>query len=37
MGPNEAFKKGSTGLVLGRSITKGNIKKNIQRLIEELK
>ena len=39
MGPKEAFKKGSTALVLGRSITstsRGNIKKNISRLIKEL-
>ena len=36
MGPKEAFKKGSTSLVLGRSIIKGNIKKNISRLIKEL-
>jgi orotidine-5'-phosphate decarboxylase len=36
MGPKEAFEKGSTGLVLGRSIIKGNIKKNISRLIKEL-
>ena len=36
MRPKEAFKKGSTGLVLGRSIIKGNIKKNISRLIKEL-
>ena len=36
MGPKDAFKKGSTALVLGRSIIKGNIKKNISRLIEEL-
>ena len=36
MGPKEAFEKGSTGLVLGRSIIKGNIKRNISRLIEEL-
>ena len=36
MGPKEAFKKGSTGLVIGRSITKGNIKKNLFRLIKEL-
>ena len=36
MGPKEAFQKGSTGLVLGRSIIKGNIKKNISRLIKEL-
>jgi orotidine-5'-phosphate decarboxylase len=40
MGPKEAFAKGSTALVLGRSITsasRGNIKKNISRLIKELK
>ena len=40
MGPKEAFEKGSTALVLGRSITsasRGNIKKNISRLIKELK
>ena len=36
MGPKEAFNKGSTCLVLGRSIIKGNIKKNISRLIKEL-
>ena len=36
MEPKEAFKKGSTALVLGRSIIKGNIKKNISRLIKEL-
>ena len=36
MGPKEAFKKGSTALVLGRSIIKGNIKKNISKLIKEL-
>ena len=36
IGPKEAFKNGSTTLVMGRSITKGNIKKNISRLIKEL-
>ena len=36
MGPKEAFEKGSTGLVLGRSIIKGNIQRNISRLIKEL-
>ena len=37
MGPKEAFENGSTGLVIGRSIiSKGNIKKNISRLIKEL-
>ena len=37
MGPKEAFKNGSTALVMGRSIIKGNIKNNISRLINELK
>ena len=37
MGPKEAFKNGSTAIVMGRSIIKNNIKKNIQRLIRELK
>ena len=36
MNPKEAFENGSTALVMGRSIIKGNIKKNIRRLIEEL-
>ena len=36
MRPKEAFENGSTGLVLGRSVIKGNIKKNIFRLIKEL-
>ena len=36
MGPKKAFEKGSTALVLGRSIIKGNIKRNISRLIKEL-
>ena len=35
--PKEAFKNGSTALVMGRSIIKGNIKKNISKLIKELK
>ena len=37
MGPKEAFKNGSTALVIGRSIIKGNIKNNISRLLKELK
>ena len=37
IGPKEAFQNGSTALVIGRSIIKGNIKKNISRLTEELK
>ena len=36
MSPKEAFKNGATALVIGRSITKGNIKKNITKLIKEL-
>ena len=34
--PKEAYKKGSDWLVVGRPITKGNIKKNIQKLIDHL-
>ena len=37
MTPKEAFKNGSDWLVIGRPITKGNIKKNIQKLIDHLK
>jgi len=37
MSPKSAFKNGATALVMGRSITNGNIKKNIKKLIEELK
>ena len=36
IGPKEAFENGSTALVMGRSIIKGNIKNNISRLIKEL-
>ncbi len=36
IGPKEAYKNGSTALVMGRSIIKGNIKNNISRLIKEL-
>ena len=36
MTPKEAFKNGSNWLVIGRPITKGNIKKNIQKLIYNL-
>ena len=35
--PKESFKNGSDWLVIGRPITKGNIKKNIQKLIDHLK
>jgi len=34
--PKEAFKNGATSIVLGRSITKGNIKNNIKKLIKSL-
>ena len=37
MTPKEAFKNGCDWLVIGRPITKGNIKKNIQKLIHHLK
>ena len=36
MTPKEAFQNGATSLVMGRSLTRGSIKKNIQRLIREL-
>ena len=36
MTPKQAFKNGSNWLVIGRPITKGNIKKNIQNLINHL-
>ena len=32
--PKQAYKNGSDWLVIGRPITKGNIKKNIQKLID---
>ncbi len=34
--PKEAYKNGSDWLVIGRPITKGNIKKNIKKLIDHL-
>ena len=36
MGPADAFARGSNWLVIGRSITNGNIKKNIKNLLEIL-
>jgi len=36
MNPFNAFKAGSDWLVIGRSITKGNIKKNLKKLIDHL-
>ena len=35
--PKNAFDNGATAIVMGRSITRGNIKKNIQKLIKSLK
>ncbi len=37
MTPKKAFESGATAIVMGRSLIRGNIKKNIKRLIEELK
>ena len=34
--PKQAFKNGATWLVIGRDITKGNIKNNIKKLINHL-
>ena len=34
--PKQAYKNGSDWLVMGRPITKGNVKKNIQKLIDHL-
>jgi len=36
MTPKDAFKQGSNWLVIGRSLTKGNIKNNIKSLIDHL-
>ena len=35
--PKQAYKNGSDWLVIGRPITKGNIKNNLQKLINHLK
>ena len=37
MTPKEAFNNGATSIVVGRSITQGNIKKNIKKIIKSLK
>ena len=37
MTPKEAFKNKVSGIVIGRSLTKGNIKKNTKKLIDHLK
>ena len=34
--PKQAFQNGATSIVIGRSITKGNIKNNLQKLIKSL-
>ena len=36
MTPKDAFKNKASGIVMGRSLTEGNIKNNIQRLIDHL-
>ena len=36
MSPAQAFKNGATSIVMGRSLIKGNIKDNIQKLIKSL-
>ena len=36
MSPKDAYKNGATAIVIGRSITSGNIKNNIQKLIKSL-
>ena len=36
MTPKQAFKNGATSIVIGRSVTRGNIKNNIQKLIKSL-
>ena len=36
MTPSEAFRNGATSIVMGRSLTEGNIKNNIQKLIKSL-
>ena len=36
MTPKDAFKNKVSGIVIGRSLTKGNIKNNIKKLIDHL-
>tara|TARA_Y100000389_G_scaffold167181_1_gene172254 strand:+ start:6935 stop:7627 length:693 start_codon:yes stop_codon:yes gene_type:complete len=36
MTPEQAFKNGATSIVMGRSLTRNNIKNNIQKLIKSL-
>ena len=35
--PKEIYNKKNCSIVMGRSLTKGSIKKNLLRLIQELK
>ena len=37
LAPKQAYKNGSDWLVIGRPITRGNIKNNLQNLINHLK
>ena len=37
MSPRIAFQNGATALVMGRSITQGNIKNNIQKILKDIK
>jgi orotidine-5'-phosphate decarboxylase len=36
MTPKQAFKNRVSGIVIGRSLTKGNIKNNIKKLTDHL-
>ena len=36
MTPNNAFRNKVSGIVMGRSLIKGNIKNNIQKLVDHL-
>lgn len=36
MTPMNSLKNGASGIVIGRSVTKGNIKNNFQKLIKSL-
>ena len=36
MTPKDAFKSRVSGIVMGRSLTKGNIKNNVKKLIDHL-
>ena len=36
LSPKQAYRNGADWLVIGRDITKGNIKKNVQTLIDRL-